>query len=168
MAISFHCCTPRMSKYEVLGVSRSASFQELKSAYQSAALATHPDKHARVVTQALKNEVCGNVATYWPPLAVFGFPQHGHPSHSQFTPDVVLVHGLLFVYLQASKRFLAIQEAWETLRDVDLRREYDCRLDLQARPVVVSDEVGETTQAMVCSTHYTAVVPFDIRCFYAL
>lgn len=44
---------------------------------------------------------------------------------------------------QASKRFLLVQEAWETLRDEDLRREYDCRLDLQARNVVVSDEVGK-------------------------
>lgn len=42
---------------------------------------------------------------------------------------------------QASQRFLLIQAAWETLRDEDLRREYDCRLDLQARNVVVSDEV---------------------------
>lgn len=37
---------------------------------------------------------------------------------------------------------MLVQEAWETLRDEDLRREYDCRLDLQARNVVVSDEVS--------------------------
>lgn len=36
-----------------------------------------------------------------------------------------------------------MQEAWETLRDEDLRREYDRRLNLQARNVVVSDEVSE-------------------------
>eukprot|EP00752_Nemacystus_decipiens_P012235 g10844.t1 len=86
-----------MSKYEVLGVSRSAPFQEIKRAYQAAALASHPDKQANLGTEVLKK--------------------------------------------QASKRFLLVQEAWETLRDEDLRREYDCRLDLQARNVVVSDEV---------------------------
>ncbi|CAM9376714.1 unnamed protein product, partial [Pylaiella littoralis] len=86
-----------MSKYEVLGVTRSAPFQEIKGAYQAAALATHPDKQANLGTDALKKQ-------------------------------------------QASKRFLLVQEAWETLRDEDLRREYDCRLDLQARNVVVSDE----------------------------
>lgn len=43
---------------------------------------------------------------------------------------------------QVSKSFLLVQAAWETLRDDDLRREYDCRVDLQARNVVVSDEVG--------------------------
>ncbi|CAM9109331.1 unnamed protein product, partial [Hapterophycus canaliculatus] len=41
-----------------------------------------------------------------------------------------------------STRFLLVQEAWETLREEDLRQEYDCRLDLQARNVVVSDEVN--------------------------
>lgn len=49
---------------------------------------------------------------------------------------------------QASKRFVLVQEAWETLRDEDLRREYDCRLDLQARNVVVSDEVGKSILAV--------------------
>eukprot|EP00903_Cladosiphon_okamuranus_P013339 g12432.t1 len=86
-----------MSKYEVLGVSRSAPLQEIKNAYQAAALATHPDKQASLATEVLKKE--------------------------------------------ASKRFVLVQEAWETLRDEDLRQEYDCRLDLQARNVVVSDEV---------------------------
>lgn len=43
--------------------------------------------------------------------------------------------------MKASERFLLTQEAWETLRDADLRQEYDCRLDLQSRNVVVSDEV---------------------------
>lgn len=47
-----------MSKYEVLGVSRSAPLQEIKSAYQAAALATHPDKQASLATQALKKQVC--------------------------------------------------------------------------------------------------------------
>lgn len=47
-----------MSKYEVLGVSRSAPLQEIKSAYQAAALATHPDKHASLATEVLKKEVC--------------------------------------------------------------------------------------------------------------
>ncbi|CAM9730553.1 unnamed protein product [Ectocarpus fasciculatus] len=87
-----------MSKYEALGVKRSASLQEVKGAYQAAALANHPDKQAGLATADLK--------------------------------------------AQASQRFLLIQAAWETLRDEDLRREYDCRLDLQARNVVVSDEVN--------------------------
>ncbi|CAN0134672.1 unnamed protein product [Ascophyllum nodosum] len=86
-----------MSKYEVLGVSRSASSQELKRAYQAAALATHPDKQAGS-SDTLRSE--------------------------------------------AGARFLLIQEAWETLRDVDRRREYDCRLNLQEKDVVVSDEVN--------------------------
>ena len=46
-----------MSKYEVLGVSRSASSQELKRAYQAAALATHPDKQAGS-SDTLRSEVC--------------------------------------------------------------------------------------------------------------
>ncbi|CAN0538596.1 unnamed protein product, partial [Ectocarpus sp. 8 AP-2014] len=86
-----------MSKYEALGVKRSASLQEIKGAYQAAALASHPDKQASLATAELK--------------------------------------------AQASQRFLLIQAAWETLRDEDLRLEYDCRLDLQARNIVVSDEV---------------------------
>ncbi|CAN0482864.1 unnamed protein product [Ectocarpus sp. 12 AP-2014] len=87
-----------MSKYEALGVKRSASLQEVKGAYQAAALASHPDKQASLATAELK--------------------------------------------AQATQRFLLIQAAWETLRDEDLRQEYDCRLDLQARNVVVSDEVN--------------------------
>lgn len=43
--------------------------------------------------------------------------------------------------MQAAKQFLLVQEAWETLRDAGLRREYDSRLDLQEAHVVVSDEV---------------------------
>lgn len=54
IAISFRT---RMSKYEVLGVSRSAPIQEIKSAYQAAALATHPDKQASLATEALKKQV---------------------------------------------------------------------------------------------------------------
>lgn len=49
---------PRMSKYEVLGVSRSAPLQEIKGAYQAAALATHPDKQAGLATEVLKQQVC--------------------------------------------------------------------------------------------------------------
>lgn len=33
-----------MNKYEVLGVHKTASYQELKTAYQTAVLQTHPDK----------------------------------------------------------------------------------------------------------------------------
>lgn len=43
---------------------------------------------------------------------------------------------------EAAKQFLAVQEAWETLRDADLRQEYDSRLSLQEAHVVVSDEVN--------------------------
>lgn len=46
-----------MSKYEVLRVSRSASFQEVKRAYQAAALLTHPDKQAASASDVLKKEV---------------------------------------------------------------------------------------------------------------
>lgn len=45
-----------MNKYEELGVDRSASLQQLKSAYQAAALVTHPDKHASS-SEAAKEEV---------------------------------------------------------------------------------------------------------------
>lgn len=47
----------RMSKYEVLGVKRSALLQEIKVAYQAAALATHPDKQAGLATDDLKTQV---------------------------------------------------------------------------------------------------------------
>lgn len=68
IGLTRQCCTKvrqnttpawlaRMSKYEILGVSRSASFQELKRAYQAAALATHPDKQASSSPDILKNEV---------------------------------------------------------------------------------------------------------------
>lgn len=50
---------------------------------------------------------------------------------------------------QASERFLLVQEAWETLRDADCREEYDCRVDLQAGDVVISDEVGDVLQQYV-------------------
>lgn len=46
-----------MSKYEVLGVPRSAPLQEIKGAYQAAALATHPDKHANLATDVIKKQV---------------------------------------------------------------------------------------------------------------
>lgn len=48
----------RMTKYEVLGVRRSATLQEIKGAYQAAALATHPDKQTGLSTEVLKNQVC--------------------------------------------------------------------------------------------------------------
>lgn len=47
-----------MSKYEVLGVNRSSPLQEIKGAYQAAALATHPDKQASLATDVLKSQVC--------------------------------------------------------------------------------------------------------------
>ena len=55
-----------MSKYEVLGVSRSAPLQEIKSAYQAAALATHPDKQAKLATDVLKKQVqlCPSFSKY--------------------------------------------------------------------------------------------------------
>lgn len=46
-----------MTKYEVLGVRRSAPLQEIKGAYQAAALATHPDKQASLATDVLKKQV---------------------------------------------------------------------------------------------------------------
>ncbi|CAM9768451.1 unnamed protein product, partial [Hapterophycus canaliculatus] len=46
-----------MNKYEVLGVGRTATLQEIKSAYQAAALATHPDKQANLNSDELKNQV---------------------------------------------------------------------------------------------------------------
>lgn len=59
---------PRMSKYEVLGVSQSASLQDIKSAYQAAALATHPDKQASLATEVLKKQVCvGRARVYFLP-----------------------------------------------------------------------------------------------------
>lgn len=45
-----------MNKYEVLGASRSASLQELKSKYQALALETHPDKKGSS-SEELKSEV---------------------------------------------------------------------------------------------------------------
>lgn len=47
-----------MSKYEALGVKRSASLQEVKGAYQAAALASHPDKQGSLATADLKAQVC--------------------------------------------------------------------------------------------------------------
>lgn len=47
-----------MRKYEVLGVKKSASLQEIKGAYQAAALASHPDKQASLATAELKAQVC--------------------------------------------------------------------------------------------------------------
>lgn len=53
-----HCpYPPIMSKYEVLRVGRSAPFQEIKKAYQTEVLVTHPDKHVGITSDALKNEV---------------------------------------------------------------------------------------------------------------
>lgn len=49
---------------------------------------------------------------------------------------------------QSAAKFLLIQEAWETLRDIDLRREYDSRLELQEEHVVVSEEVCEFSKKM--------------------
>lgn len=50
-------------------------------------------------------------------------------------------HFIRMSSLQGSTKFFLVQEAWETLRDSDLRREYDSLLEIQEADVVVSDEV---------------------------
>ncbi len=50
-----------MSKYEVLGVKTTAPLQEIKGAYQAAALATHPDKQASLATEELKAQVAASL-----------------------------------------------------------------------------------------------------------
>lgn len=46
-----------MSKYDILGVLRSASFEDVKRAYQAAVLETHPDKQINVATENIKKDV---------------------------------------------------------------------------------------------------------------
>lgn len=55
---------------------------------------------------------------------------------------------------------MRVQDAWEILRDADCREEYDCRVDLQAGNVVISDEVGEATYSSTRGyIRYTPLVP---------
>lgn len=49
--------TYHMNKYELLGVCRSASLQEIKSKYQIKVRETHPDKQARHANDNLKAQV---------------------------------------------------------------------------------------------------------------
>lgn len=67
--------------------------------------------------------------------------------------------------LQAKAKFLLVQEAWETLRDVDLRQDYDCRLELQGRNVVISDEVRVITTIAVLEIGRTHTVGLPYKSY---
>ncbi|CAM9931652.1 unnamed protein product [Discosporangium mesarthrocarpum] len=65
---------------------------------------------------------------------------------------------------QAAKKFQAVQEAWETLRDTNLREEYDYRLKNQAKHVVVSEEVDVTLMTREDDQEGSVVYLYQCRC----
>ena len=107
-----------LTHYEILNVSKNASFEEIKSSHRKLALLHHPDKQRQHKTKCIQRPQHESLDRG---LGLENDPNDATNFNSSTSSKNV-------EKVNEKSEYVKIQEAWECLRDDEKRRDYDIQL----------------------------------------